>query len=205
MAPTKAELEKLLLAQEIRTATAEADKAELELREHRASLDYNRHLIIAGIILDTDHLIEKLLYWSRRDPGQPITITLNTPGGSVFDGNALLGTLKALRDAGHELTIIGSGTVMSYGAILLQAADHRVLERDCVFMLHGISAPSVSGNLSEILDVTKMMKEVEERLLAAVSERATISKARIKTLIKRKDAFLTAEKALEYGFCDEVV
>lgn len=206
-APTKATLEKQLLEQKIRGAKAEADKAELTLGNIRASNDFNRTLILDGILLDTEGIRAQLLTWFRRDGKKPITIYLNTPGGSVFDGNALLGTIKHLQSLGVKFTVIGSGTVMSYGMILLQAADVRQIEKDCVCMLHGIAAPGVMGaqQVDQILDVAKMLKEVDDRLVNTLAARSNISKARIKKMMERKDVFLTAEKCLEYGFCDEVV
>jgi hypothetical protein len=42
--------------------------------------------------------------WSRRDPGAPITVIFNSPGGSVLDGLALFDYLRRLRAAGHEVT-----------------------------------------------------------------------------------------------------
>jgi len=204
-APTKAQLEQELLKQKIRAAKAEADKAELTLQSIKSSNEYNRTLILDGMILDTEAVRAQLLTWHRREPGKPITIYLNTPGGSVFDGNALLGTIKHLQSEGTHFTVIGSGTVMSYGMILLQAADTRQIEKDCVCMVHGIQAPDLSGGIAQILDIAKMMEEVEKRLLDVLTARSTISRARIKKMMDRKDVFLTAEKCLEYGFCDEVV
>ena len=201
----KVKLEQDLLRAQIRQSVAEAQRMEMMVKDAKATNEYNRHLIIDGIILDTEDYRATLMRWSRRDPGKPITITINTPGGSVFDGNALLGTIKQVQHAGNPVTIIGSGTLMSYGMILLQAADHRKIEKDCVCMLHGIAAPSVEGGVQQILDVAKMMEEVQERLLDAVAARSTLSKRKIKNMIDRKDAFLTAEQCLEYGFCDEVV
>jgi ATP-dependent Clp protease, protease subunit len=188
----------------IRKAEAEADMAEDALRSRKAQNDYNRHLFIDGVILDTVEERATLARWARRDPGEPITITVNTPGGSVFDGNALVGTIKAIVANGTPVTVIGTGTLMSYGAILLQAGTKRILQKNCVFMLHGIAAP-VGGNLEQILNITKMLQRVEDDLLDAMVERAKISRTKIKGMIKNKDLFITAEEALKYGFCDEVV
>lgn len=202
---TKAELEKQLIKQKIRQAKAEADKAELTMLNIKASNDFNRTLILDGVILDTEAIRAQLLSWHRRDPGKPITIYLNTLGGSVFDGNALLGTIKHLQSLGTHFTIIASGTVMSYGMILLQQADTRQVEKDCVCMVHTLQGFGIEGNLGQILDVAKMLEEVDNRLLDTLVSKSNISRARIKKMMDRKDAFLTAEKCLEYGFCDEVV
>lgn len=188
-----------------RQANAEARKAELMLKDAKASNDFNRHLFIDGVIIDTQQYRETLTRWARRDPGKPITITVNTPGGSVFDGHALVGTIKALQGRGVHFTIIGSGTLMSYGMQLLQAADHRVIERNCVCMIHGLSITGVDGSAAAILDVGKMLEEVQRRLAEDLAERSKLSVRKIKGWMGKKDMFLTAEQCLDYGFCDEVV
>jgi len=160
-------------------------------------------MTIVGAIMDTEGAIVTLDRWGRRDPGEPITISLNSPGGSVIDGNALFEAILRLRRKGHHVTITGTGAVMSMGAILLQAADERVLDKSALFMIHGLSAP-VYGTLESIEDTRAAFEKVQERLIDTLAERAKISKSKIKQLIKRKDLFLSAEEALKYGFCDRV-
>lgn len=198
------------MQQEIRKATAEAYKAELdadakaaEEADRKARGGINRRLSLTGAIMDTEQAIAILEHWESRDPGEPITITINSPGGSVFDGNALFDTIQRLRRKGHHVTTRGSGHVMSYGAVLLQAGDVRILDKNTVFMIHGLSAP-VYGDIDTIADTTAMFKKVQDRLIDILAERAKVSKLKIKQMIKRKDLFLSADEALKYGFCDIV-
>lgn len=190
--------------QQARQAKSEAMKSELQLRDFKASNDYNRHLFIDGVIIDTEEYRATLTRWARRDNGKPITITVNTPGGSVFDGNALVGTIQALRAQGVHFTIIGSGTLMSYGMQLLQAADHRVIERNCVCMIHGLTATGLDGGAAAIIDLGKMLEEVQNRLIKDLASRSNVSERQLKSWMGKKDKFLTAEQCLDYGFCDEV-
>lgn len=193
-----------------RKANAEADISEsklavdsMNLDNIRSGNDQNRVMILSGPILDTEDAVAILMRWSRRDPGKPITIYLNTPGGSVFDGNALVACIRELQGRGHKITIHGVGMVMSYGSVLLQAADERILDKDVVFMIHALNAP-IAGALDQIQDQTKMLQEVQERLLDALASKANITKAKIKQLTRRKELFLSAQDALKYGFCDRV-
>lgn len=189
---------------EARIAEANAEQVKMQLDNINASNDANRVLVLSGPILETEDAVAVLMRWGRRDPGKDITIHMNTPGGSVFDGNALVACIRALRKAGHKVTIHGAGTVLSYGAVLLQAADVRILDKDVVFMLHSLNAPSISGQLEQITDTTKMMEAVQDRLLDAMADRATISKTKIKSMTRRKDLYLSAQEAHKFGFCDRV-
>lgn len=188
---------------ETRIAVAKAQECELQIKNVKASNDANRVLVISGPILDTEEYGAVLMRWSRRDPKKPITVYLNTPGGSIFDGNALGHTIDQLRAKGHKITIYGSGTVLSMGAVLLQYADERVLAKDSVFMVHSMSG-GLSGSIESVVDATKMWEEVNDRLLTKLTERANISKQALKNKVKRKELFLTAEEALKMGFCDRV-
>jgi ATP-dependent protease ClpP protease subunit len=189
---------------EARIAEAKATEASLQLKNIKASDDYNRVLHILGPILETDEYIATLQRWSRRDSGKPITIYVNTPGGSIFDGNALGNVIRQIQvKTGAKFTIYGQGTVLSMGAILLQYADERVLARDAVFMIHNLSG-GVQGQIESIMDTTEMWKGVNDRLLDVLTERATITKAALKKKVMRKELFLDAQKALEMGFCDRV-
>jgi ATP-dependent Clp protease protease subunit len=188
---------------EISEAKAVVEK--LNLANIRSGNDQNCVMVLSGPILDTEEPVNILMRWHRRDPGKDITIYVNTPGGSVFDGNALVNCIRKLQAEGHKVTIHGVGTVMSYGAVLLQAADERVLDKDVVFMIHSVATGGgIQGNVESIIDQTKMMQEVQDRMLDALVSRAKITKTKLKQLTRRKELFLNAQEALKYGFCDRV-
>jgi ATP-dependent protease ClpP protease subunit len=188
---------------ESQIAEAKATEAKLQLKNIQASDDYNRVLNIVGPIMETDEYIATLQRWARRDPGKPITIYLSTPGGSIFDSNALGAVIRQLQAKGTKFTIFGQGTVFSMGAVLLQYADERVLAKDAIFMIHSLSG-GAHGQIESIMDTTEMWKGVNDRLLDILTERAHITKAALKKKVARKELFLDAAKAFEMGFCDRV-
>lgn len=189
---------------EARIAEAKATESKLQLDNVKASNDHNRVLVLSGPILETDEISNILMRWSRRDPKKDITIYMNTPGGSVFDGNALGHTLDQLKAKGHKITIYGTGTVLSMGAVLMQYADERVLAKDAVFMIHSLQGGIQGQSLESVMDMTEMWKEVNDRLLTKLVERSTLTKAVLKKKVARKELFLNSEQALRFGFCDRV-
>lgn len=204
--PRLTELKVQLAEQEIRKTEAEAFAAELNARLIKAGNDYNRTLVIDGAILDTEADCNTLMRWNRMDPGCDIRMLINSPGGSIFDGNVLVSTIKDLQRKGHHFTIKGAGAVFSYGAVILTQGDRRILDKDAVVMIHSLQAmgQGLTGSMEQVADQTEMLKQVNERLLARIAERSNLSKEKLIELTSRKDLFLSAGEALTYGLCDEV-
>jgi ATP-dependent Clp endopeptidase proteolytic subunit ClpP len=208
------ELKNQKLEHEIRATAAQAVAHELELAKLNdleadrlakpGSRSYRQLNIFAPIVGNyVDTWIDMLEHWERRDPGEPITIRINSPGGSVLDGFALLDTILRLRRKGHKVTTHGIGMIASMATILMQAGDERVLDHNAWFMIHEVSA-GVQGKASEMEDQMKFTMKLQERLLDILAERSTLSKTQIKKRWKKTDDWMSAEEALKLGFVDRV-
>lgn len=88
----------------------------------------------------TDHnmaelAVKGLYILDRAAPSddKPITILMSNPGGSVMDGMTIF---DAIENCVNHVKIIGLGKVMSMGAVIMQAADERVMAPGAVFMMH---------------------------------------------------------------------
>lgn len=176
-----------------------------EERDRLAKPGFNRELnFFYPVVAEaTDEYIGYIDHFRRRDPGQPVTLNLNSPGGSVIEGFAFYDALQRLRRTGSHLTIRGTGAVMSMGTILLQAADNRILDRNALVMIHEVSG-GAHGKVSEIMDTMVGIKKLQDRGLDILAERSTMSRDEIADKWKKTDWFLTAEEAVELGFADVV-
>ncbi|MDQ1397898.1 MAG: ATP-dependent Clp protease, protease subunit [Acidimicrobiaceae bacterium] len=142
--------------------------------------------------------------WSRRDPGSPITVVFNSPGGSVLDGLALFDYLRQLRAIGHHVTTVALGRAASMGAILLQAGDHRVVGENAFLLIHEVSHLS-SGKVSELEDGVEFTRRLQRRLLAILASRSTLSEMQIGRRWARREWWLEADEAIGLGLADEVL
>lgn len=210
--PTLEALEERLLEQKIRFEKAKADITEIELaeradheRDRKAKGGYNRRLTITGPIggEDVDVWISALEHWANRDPGEPIEIVIDSPGGDVLGGLALYDTILRLRRRGHKVTTRGRGLVASMAGILLQAGDERVMDANAQLMIHEISY-GARGKSSEIADMVAFGKRLEDRLLGILADRAAMSKQAIARKWKKTDWWLSADEAAKLGFVDRV-
>lgn len=194
---------------EVQTAVEEAKLSHInrELDQQSAKPEEARVFTFYGpILMETvSRCIYDLDSWSRRFPGQDITLIFNSPGGSVNDGFALFDFLLDLKSRGHRIIVKTIGMAASMGAILLQVADERVIGPHSFLMLHE-TAGGFEGvqRSSEIEDYTKLLSQFEAKGLDILAERSTLSRQQIKNRWKRKDCWLDAEEALKFGFVDRI-
>lgn len=198
-------LEAQLLEAKIAAVTEEGRKLKRENDLEETSADYAKTYMFYAPIRDASvaRCIYELDNWSRRFPGATFTILLNTPGGSVIDGFALYDFLQELKKRGHRIIIKGVGMVASMGAILLQAADERVLSKRGLLMVHEISS-AAQGTLSQMHDEMKFIAMLQEEALDCLAARANIKRNTIKRNWKKTDWWLKADEALKKGFIDRV-
>jgi ATP-dependent Clp endopeptidase proteolytic subunit ClpP len=205
-----AELRKIeaeLRLTEIRTKAADLElrQAEREERDWEAAAYQHRIYNFFGAVdkKSAADCLETMAYWSRLDPRCSITLTFNSPGGSVIDGLALFDELLVLRDNGHHITTVARGMAASMGAVLLQAGDERIIGKNAHMLIHQISYGAM-GSFGEIEDEVAFAKQLQNRLLEILAERSTFSKTQIKNRWERRDWWLGSEEVLKGGFADRV-
>jgi ATP-dependent Clp endopeptidase proteolytic subunit ClpP len=155
-----------------------------------------------GIVEEAMHTLG---VWSRRDPEQPMSILLNSCGGSCIDGIALYDFLLHLRASGHHITITALGEASSMGGIILQAADWRVMGATSELLIHEVSAEQLgSRTVAWIEDKAAYLRKLNRRMDELLAERSTMTLAQIEKRQRHHDWFLDAYEALDLGFIDEV-
>lgn len=196
----------------IEKAKYEISQVRFELRRaHRenswaeAQDSETKTLVFVGSV-DRDSVIEageRLRIMGRRFAGEPLTIVFNSPGGSVIDGLALYDQIVELRKAGHEITTIARGQAASMGGILLQAGDKRLIGANAHLLIHEVSNIS-SGKVSEMEEHLEITRRMQNRLVAILAERSTMSRNEIKKAWQKTDWWLDARQAVKLGFADKV-
>lgn len=210
------ELKARLIEQQIRRESAEADIAEFD-RDERFDKERDRQVKTGRIRLLNIHTpiagqataayLDALEHWERRDPGEPITITINSPGGSITDGLAIYDTIQRLRRKGHHVVTHGQGIVASMAGVLLQAGDERVMDARAKLMIHEGSTTfgkDTTMTVGEAEDYRAFGEMLRNDILEILSERSTLSKRQLANRWKRKDWWLRADEALALGFVDRV-
>lgn len=207
-------MEVRLLEEQVRHEMALAEMAEIELamkrdgeRDRQVKAGKVRHLWINSAIIgsNVDAWLDALQHWERRDPGEPVTIDINSPGGSITDGLALYDQILRMRRKGHKVVTRGTGIVASMAGVLLQAGDERIMDANAYMLIHEGST-TIQGTLTvgEQEDMKQFSDMLRDRLIAILSERSKLTKRQIQNKWKRRDWWMSAEDAVKFGFADRV-
>lgn len=152
--------------------------------------------------------VQQMSLWSRQDPGCDMELQINSPGGDIFSGFALIDFIRDLQCKGHEVTTVAFGMAASMGGVILQAGTTRVIGSNALLLIHE-GQLGASGDYGEVQDRLKLMGMLHERILGLFEERAKpindkTTKRYIRNHWERKDWWLTADDCLKLGFVDEV-
>ncbi|MBQ9020036.1 ATP-dependent Clp protease proteolytic subunit [Candidatus Saccharibacteria bacterium] len=147
-------------------------------------------------------VVAQLLFLAHEDPKKDIKLYINSPGGSVYDGLAIIDTMDYIAP---DVQTIGIGLQASMGAMLLAcgAKGKRYCLPNSRIMIH---QPS-SGTQGKITDQEIMLKEgiyLKKRLAEIFATRTGKSLKQVEKDMDR-DNWMSAEDAKTYGIIDEIV
>ena len=178
-------------------------------RGERAYDIYSRllkdHIIFIGQPIDdviANLVIAQLLFLEAEDPERDISLYINSPGGSVTDGLAILDTMQFIRP---DVSTICLGQAMSMGAVLLAAGTRgkRFALPNARVMIHQPSG-GFSGTAADIeihaREIVRMRAQLNKMLAGWTGQ----SLERIAADSDR-DFVQTADEAAEYGLLVKVI
>ena len=149
-------------------------------------------------------VIAQMLFLESEDPDKEISFYINSPGGSITDGMAIVDTMNYIK---CPVSTICIGLAASMGSVLLAcgAKGKRYATPNSEVLIH---QPLISGGLSgqttEIKIHADHMVKTREKLNRILSEKTGKSIEQIEKDTER-DNFMTAQEALEYGLIDEIL
>ena len=149
-------------------------------------------------------VIAQMLFLESEDPDKEISFYINSPGGSITDGMAIVDTMNYIK---CPVSTICIGLAASMGSVLLAcgAKGKRYATPNSEILIH---QPLISGGLSgqttEIKIHADHMVKTREKLNKLLSEKTGQSLEQIEKDTER-DHYMTAEEALQYGLIDEII
>ncbi|MCL2371312.1 ATP-dependent Clp protease proteolytic subunit [Candidatus Saccharibacteria bacterium] len=147
-------------------------------------------------------VVAQLLFLEHEDPNADIKFYINTPGGSVYDGLAILDTMNLVKP---DVQTIAVGLSASMGALLLSAGTEgkRFALPNARIMVH---QPS-SGTEGKVSDQEISLREsiaLKKRLNEILSQNTGKPFKTIERDTDR-DYWLSADDAVDYGLVDKIL
>lgn len=153
--------------------------------------DYMANLIVA-----------QLLFLQSEDPKKEVKLYINSPGGSVTAGLAIIDTMRHIK---NPISTVCVGIAASMGAVILAAGDNgkRFSLPNSEIMIHQPMG-GVEGQAADIAITAKQILKIRDNLYKILAEATGKTPAQIEKDSDR-DYFMSAEEAKKYGLIDKVL
>lgn len=163
----------------------------------------DRIIFIGGEIEDTmaNLIVAQLLFLEAENPDKDISVYINSPGGSITAGMAILDTMNYIKP---KVSTICVGMAASMAAVLLAGGEKgkRYALPNSEVMIH----QPLGGTRGQAVDIkihAERIIEMRKKLNEFLAERTGQPIEKIEKDTDR-DFFMTAEDALAYGIIDKV-
>lgn len=131
--------------------------------------------------------------------GRAVTLRVNSPGGSVFGGEAIA---QAIRDHDAPVTAHVDGLAASAASFVAIAAAEVVMAPGAFLMIHRAWSLGM-GNAEDMLATAALLEKIDGRIAAAYAERAGEGDADWAALMAAETWF-TADEAVAAGLADRI-
>ena len=147
-------------------------------------------------------VIAQLLHLESQDSEKDISLYINSPGGSVTAGLAILDTMNYIK---CDVSTICLGECASMAAVLLSngAKGKRLCLPNSMVLIHQPSG-GAQGQQTEIQIVADFMRKTRDRLNNILASN-TGQPLEVIERDTERDNYMTAEEAMAYGLVDKVI
>ena len=147
-------------------------------------------------------VIAQLLHLESQDAEKDISLYINSPGGEVYSGLAILDTMNFIKP---DVSTLCVGMAASMAAVLLAcgAKGKRFCLPNSMVMIHQPSG-GAQGQQTEIEIAAEEIKSIRKNLNQILADATGQPFDKVKQDTER-DHYLRATDALEYGLVDRII
>lgn len=147
-------------------------------------------------------VVAQLIHLANEDPSADISLYINSPGGSVYDGLAIVDTMNFIKP---DVATYGIGLQASFGAVLLAcgAKGKRYMLPNSRVMMH----QPHGGTRGQVTDQEISLREsvrTKEALIDIMAKATGQKPTKVRGDMER-DYWLDAGETVAYGIADEVL
>jgi ATP-dependent Clp endopeptidase proteolytic subunit ClpP len=137
------------------------------------------------------------------DALESVEVEINSPGGSVFEGQRIYNALRGISARGVEVTTTVNGLAASMGSVILMAGDKRQMTQGSRIMIHEASTIAM-GDSRAMRKTADLLEGISSEIADIYAERTSGDKKAIRNLMFA-ETWMTADEAKANGFVDAVL
>jgi len=130
----------------------------------------------------------------------PILARLNSPGGDVFDGIAIL---NAFANHPGGVTVRIESLAASIASVLAMGGRKVEAYPNTMMMIHN-SLVFAAGNRKELLEIADVLEQIDENMVGAYTGKTKLGKREVRDMMAA-ETWMNAKTMKEKGFVDEVL
>ncbi len=145
----------------------------------------------------------QLLFLESEDPGKPINLYINSPGGSV---TSALSMYDAMQYVSAPVSTLCLGMAASGGSLLLAGGSGglRLALPNSLIMIHQPWAGGLQGKATELEVHAREILRQRDLIVDIYARHSGRTREEVERGIER-DNFMTAEQALRWGLIDQII
>jgi ATP-dependent Clp endopeptidase proteolytic subunit ClpP len=129
-----------------------------------------------------------------------ILVRINSPGGEVFEGQAIF---NLLRHAKAEVRVQIIGLAASMASIVALAGSHVEMAENALYMIHDPWVFAI-GSADEMRKTASLLDKIKETALNVYEGASNLGRAELAELMSA-ETWMTAQEALDAGFVDAIL
>ena len=166
----------------------------------------DRIIMVQGQVEDTmaNAIVAQLLFLDAQDNTKDIYMYINTPGGSVSAGLAIVDTMNFIKSPVQTIVM---GVAASMGTIIASSGTkgRRFMLPNAEYMIHQPMGGTGGGTQqTDMAIAAQHLLKTRERLEQILADNSNRTLEQIHKDAER-DYWMTAEETLEYGFIDAIM
>ena len=147
-------------------------------------------------------VVAQILFLESENPNADISLYINSPGGDVSAGWAIMDTMNYIKS---PVSTIGMGLVASMGSVLLAAGEKgkRFVLPNTQVMIH----QPMAGAKGQITDMEIQLTQFQKNKKSLVEQMAAFTGRKEKEVYDamERDNWMTPSEAKDFGLIDEVL
>ena len=147
-------------------------------------------------------ITSQLLYLEAENSEDPITIYINSPGGSISSGFAIYDVMNKIKCPVHTM-VMGIAASMAAFILCSGSRGNRYALPNASIMIHQPKG-AIEGQAADVEIYAKRLVDLRQELYKIMAKNTGMSYEEMAYACER-DNYLTPKKALEMGFIDKII